>query len=239
MKINLNTLECIWIRKDPPFDDRYLDLCWFLDFISDHVHIINKPNSLMQVNEKICTQHFQDLVPKSILATHPTYLKTSFKKEEPIILKPTDLFGGQDIFKTSLSDPKFESIFKKLSKNHSKAIMIQRFIEAVKEGDKRILLWRGRPLGAILRKNTDALSQNFMAGGQAYRCTITKRDLEIIQKINPFLKKMYLDFVGIDIIGSYLTEINVTSPTGLAEMNAFETCFVEDPIFNELEERLA
>ena len=238
-EINLNTLKCIWIRKDPPFDDRYLDLCWFLDFISDDVHIINKPNSLMQVNEKICTQHFQDLVPKSILATHPNYIKNIFKQKDPLILKPTDLFGGQDIFKTSLSDPKFKSIFKQLSKNFSKAIMIQAFVEAVKDGDKRILLWRGTPLGAILRKNSSGLSQNFMAGGQAFKCEINQRDLEIIKTIKPFITQFQLDFVGIDIIGTYLTEINVTSPTGLAEINAFETCFVEDPIFYELEKQLA
>ena len=238
--VALSSFNCIWIRKDPPFDSSYLELTWMLDYVSSKTWLINSPSGLRSVNEKIWALNFNHLIPKTIICSKPDSLVEQFEASEAIILKPTHLFGGQGIVKTSLSDKCFDSQFKTLSKNYTRSIIVQAYVKDAIKGDKRILLWKGKVLGAVLRVNEgDDFRHNFFSGGKAVDCTITSRDKEIIQALSPHLNKLGLDFVGIDILGDYLTEVNVTSPTCLVEMNHFAKTNLESMIFDDIEKKLA
>lgn len=231
--------DCIWVRKDPPFNNQYLELTWILDFVQDNTLIINSPKGIRSANEKIWAMNFSQYMPTTVISSSIEFVSSTFKEDDLLVLKPTDLFGGQGITKGRRIDKDFYQKFQSLSSNFTKSIIIQKYIEEAVLGDKRVLVWQGEILGAVLRKNDSGFINNFFAGGKAEACQITNHEKKVIKALKPFLLNLGLNFVGVDFLGKYLTEINVTSPTCLVEMNTFAGRKLENKIFDEIETKLA
>ena len=231
-------LDVIFIRMDPPFDETYLHLTWFLEIASKNTLIINDPKGIRDVNEKIWIHNFPRLIPESLITPCPLEYKSFLQKHEKVILKPTDGFGGKGIFISSIDDHNANVIFETLMERGS-YVIIQEYIPQSQAGDKRILLLEGEPIGAVLRVNQGPDHRNnFAAGGIPKAIEINKRDKEIISELKPFIIKKKLYFIGIDILGDFLTEVNVTSPTGLREVNQIYNLALEEKIINLAEEKV-
>lgn len=217
--------DAVFIRTDPPFDDQYLMNTWLLDRASEKVVVINNPSAVRSVNEKIWATQFTDLIPRTIVSRHLNDFKEFLQQEGEIIIKPTDGFGGSGVFRISKDGSNKNVSFEVLSDRGKREVIMQQYIPEAAIGDKRILLLNGEPLGAVLRVHgEDDHRNNFYAGGKAVACEITKRDKEVIEALKPHLQAMGLYFVGIDMLGDYLIEVNVTSPTCLQEMNSLYNC---------------
>lgn len=240
IKHNFTTLteqdvKIIFIRTDPPFDIHYLNDMWMLEQLPKHIQCINNPIGIRTVNEKIWATQFKKIIPKTWVTNSTETLSTILQKHNPIIVKPTDGFGGKGIFKVTKEDSNKQVIFETLTNNGQSYVIAQEFIKESIDGDKRILLFDGEPISAVLRKQIGSDHRNnFFAGGKAYKTTITASDKHIINTLKPHLSSLGLRFVGIDIIGDYLIEVNVTSPTGLQECNYFDNCKYEIDILNSI-----
>jgi glutathione synthase len=213
-------VDVIFVRNDPPFDADYLMSTWLLDLLPGYIAIINDPTGIRTVNEKIWASQFTSLMPPTCVARNKHDILSFIQRHGDVVVKPTGGFGGQSIFHIRMGESNKNVILETLSKNWTSEIIVQRFVPEAKNGDKRILLLDGEPLGAILRVQAqDDHRHNLFAGGKPHKADITPKDREIIQTLKPHLKALGLHFVGIDILGDYLTEVNVTSPTCLREMN--------------------
>jgi len=230
-------IDCLFIRTDPPFDEHYLMNTWLLDQLTEKVFIINHPTGIRTVNEKIWATQFKDLVPPTLITRQKKEIIKFLDNHQTIILKPTNSYGGNAIFKLKKNDPNTNSLIELMTKTE---VIAQPFLKESEKGDKRILLLDGEPLGAILRVHSpNDFRNNFFAGGHPEKTTITSRDNKIIQTLKPHLQKLGLHFVGIDIIGKYLIEVNVTSPTCLQEMNRAYNQTLEEKIINYIEKKLS
>ncbi len=230
-------VDVVFIRTDPPFNDQYLHNTWLLDLLPAHVPVINRPLGIRTVNEKIWASQFTSIVPRTMIASHKKELLAFLKEEKDVIAKPTNSYGGQSVFHLNANGPNAIVILETLTKNWSRDIIMQEYIPAAEHGDKRILLLDGEPLGVVLRVHSqDDHRNNFFAGGKPLAANINRRDEEIISILKPEFKRLGLYFVGIDIIGDYLIETNVTSPTCLQEMNRLYNCQLEDKVINFSEE---
>ncbi len=215
-----NEVDALFIRTDPPFDGEYLMNTWLLDHGKKSFVVINDPAAVRSVNEKVWVTQFTGLTPRTMISRHLSDFKNFLEQEKEIIIKPTDGFGGSGVFKISSTGQNKNVSFEVLSERGKKEVIMQQYIPEAALGDKRILLLNGDPLGAVLRVHgQDDHRNNFYAGGKPVACEITKRDLEVIKTLKPYLQKLGLYFVGIDMLGDYLIEVNVTSPTCLQEMN--------------------
>lgn len=213
-------VDAVFIRTDPPFDGEYLMNTWLLDRAAENVVLINNPSAVRSVNEKIWATQFSDLIPRTVISRHLKDFKEFLQKEGEIIIKPTDGFGGSGVFRISKDGANKNVSFEVLSERGRREVIMQQYIPEASIGDKRILLLNGEALGAVLRVHgEDDHRNNFYAGGKPVACDITERDKEVIEVLKPQLQKMGLYFVGIDMLGDYLIEVNVTSPTCLQEMN--------------------
>jgi len=229
-------VDCIFIRTDPPFDAPYLTSTWLLDLLPKRIKIMNSPNGIRTVNEKLWATQFSDLIPPTLITRDMPMMRDFLRAHKDIIIKPTNQYGGQSIFKVAESDANANVIFETVSHEGNIEVICQSYIPEATTGDKRILVLDGKPLGTVLRVHTkDDFRNNFFAGGHAHKTTITKRDQEIIDKLAPSLKKLGLSFVGIDIIGDYLIEVNVTSPTCMKEMNELNGTSLEDDVIGFVE----
>ena len=208
---------------------------WVLEHCPSHIQLINSPTGIRTVNEKIWTTQFKSIIPKTWVTSSIKELKSLLSNEKQLILKPTDGFGGQSIYKVTNNDCNKNVIFETMTKNNTQYVIAQTHLDEAKDGDKRILLWQGEPLGAILRKHSSSDHRNnFFSGGTAQPATITKQDKHIISILKPKLKELNLQFVGIDIIGDYLIEVNVTSPTCLQELNKLSNKSYHIEIMNKV-----
>ena len=213
-------IDIIVIRTDPPFDKRYLAITWILDLIKDNVTIINRPSGIRNCNEKLATLFFPSLIPQTSVIWSPEEGLKILKNRGHVIAKPIDGHGGKGVFNIMEGDSNARVIFETLSENGQHPIIVQPFVKEASEGDKRIIVNKGDILGAILRKQgSNDHRHNFFAGGTAKPYSLTTHDRQIVDTIQPYLKEEGLHFVGIDLLGPYLTEINVTSPTCLVEMS--------------------
>lgn len=220
LKLSDQEIDCVFVRSDPPFDAQYLLNTWLLDRLPSHIPVINNPSGIRSANEKIWVTQFQDIVPRTLIGRNSRELLDFFLLEKDIVVKPTDGFGGASIFHIHLLDKNAKVILETMTRNWTKDVILQQYIPESQEGDKRILLLNGEPLGAILRVHPpDDHRNNLFAGGKEMPADINARDRKIIGILKPELQKLGLYFVGIDIIGEYLIEVNVTSPTCLQEMN--------------------
>lgn len=218
----LRELDVIWMRKDPPFDIPYLHATHYLGLVeAQGTLVVNKPRGLQLANEKLFTLYFQDLMPKSVITRDAKRIvEVVDELGGQCILKPVDGHGGEGIFLLKKGDKNLKAIIEMMTKNGQEAVICQEYLPAIRQGDKRIIMLNGQPLGGILRvPKEDDNRGNIHVGGTVQKAELTPRDLEICAQVGPTLAKEGLWFVGLDVIGDHLTEINVTSPTGIQEMS--------------------
>ncbi len=221
--MRLDSFDVIWMRKDPPFNPDYIYSTYILSLVDESRSlVVNKPSGIRESNEKLYTLYFPDIIPDSLVTKDPDELR-SFLTEVggEIVVKPLDGHGGEGVFYIREGDKNQNVIIESITNFGTEYVMAQKFIEKVSEGDKRIILLNGEPLGAVLRvpKPGGEFRCNFHSGGSPSKSMLTDRDLEICRTIAPRLRQDGLYFVGIDVIGGYVTEINTTSPTGVQEIN--------------------
>ncbi|MEE3328750.1 MAG: glutathione synthase [Myxococcota bacterium] len=225
-------------RVDPPVDEAYITATQILG-ICRKTRVLNRPTSILAYNEKLFALHFADLMPETSVTRDIAELERWLDElGGEMIIKPLDGKGGEGIFHLTQGDRNLSSILEQATRFGERLVMAQRYLPGIREGDKRILLLEGEPLGAVLRVPGDGeVRANFHAGGQARTAGLDERDHEIIARLAPTLRSEGLFFVGIDVIGGRLTEINVTSPTGLQEVNALEGVRLEETVLDGLEKQ--
>ncbi len=235
----LNNCDVILMRQDPPFNMSYITATHILEKISDSVLIINNPYEVRNAPEKIFVTNFSHLMPKTLI-TRNTKIIEDFRDEyKDIIIKPLYGNGGQGVFHVPPEDENFHSILEMFFTQNSEPLMIQEYLSDVRNGDKRIILVNGEVVGAINRKPKKGESRsNMHVGGKPEKTTLSKRDKYICNEISQPLKDKGLYFVGIDIIGDYITEINVTSPTGIREIKTLDTIAIEEIFWEFIEDKL-
>ncbi|MDP2654146.1 MAG: glutathione synthase [Candidatus Omnitrophota bacterium] len=232
-------IGAVFVRSDPPFDAQYLMNTWLLDRLPACVPVINSPGGIRAVNEKIWATRFTSLIPKTVVSRNRGELLAFIAAEKDVVAKPTDGHGGKSVFRIQSGGMNVNVILETLTVAWTREIVLQKYLAASEQGDKRILLLNGEPLGAVLRVHAeDDHRNNFFSGGKAAPASVDKQDEEIIRVLRPELLRLGLYFVGIDVIGGQLIEVNVTSPTCLQEMNHFAAQHLEDRVI-AFAERLA
>ncbi|HXH54489.1 MAG TPA: glutathione synthase [Gammaproteobacteria bacterium] len=217
----LDQFDILLMRKDPPVNLQYLYSTYILEHAeSNGVLIVNKPQSLRDANEKLFATWFPQCMPPTLVSSSKSLLKDFVETHECVVFKPLDSMGGHNIFKCQWGDPNLTMIIDFLTQKESLYVMAQRFVPEITEGDKRILLIDGEPIPYALARIPAAneFRGNLAAGGRGEGRELTERDWWICSQIGPLLREKGLTFVGIDVIGEYLTEINVTSPTCVKEL---------------------
>jgi len=240
--IQLADLDVILMRKDPPFDTEFIYATYILERAEEKgTLIVNKPRSLRDCNEKLFTAWFSDLTPETLVTRNKAQLKAFWQKHGDIILKPLDGMGGASIFRVKESDPNLGVIAETLTELGSRYCMAQNYIPAIKDGDKRVLVVDGEPVPYCLARIPQGgeTRGNLAAGGRGEPRPLTESDWEIARRVGPELKARGLIFVGLDIIGDRLTEINVTSPTCIREIEAEFPVSITGMLFDAIEKRLA
>jgi len=221
-EMNLSSFfKKIFIRKDPPFDDDYLNLTYLLDHaVQEGTDVINNPSSIRNHNEKLSILNFQEIIPPTIVTSNASDVVNFLKIHEKIVLKPINGMAGNGIFVIDELDKNINSILETSTVNDTKVMMAQKYIPDIIEGDKRIIIIKGEPLPFCLARIPGGkdFRANLAKGGTGIAKKLTADDIKIVNVIKKYLVKSKLDFVGIDVIGKYLTEINVTSPTCLVEI---------------------
>jgi glutathione synthase len=220
-QLPLGVLDVVWLRKDPPVDVAFLHATQLVEAAGGRSPLfVNSPGGLRDANEKLWALHFPELTPLTLVSRDLAQLKAFVQAtEEGAIVKPVDGHGGEGVVLLRGDDRNTPSVLELLTARGRDWVVAQEYVPAARQGDKRILLLDGEPLGAILRVplETDHRA-NMAVGGQAVRYALTGRDREICRKLAPALRQAGLLFVGLDVIGDFLIEVNVTSPTGLAEL---------------------
>ena len=234
--LNQADISLIFVRKDPPFNRDYLFLCHLLSLIENDIKIINLPSSLKNFNEKLITQNFKKIIPPTLISSNQIEINSFLMKYKNIVCKPIDEMAGNKIFNVISKDTNKNSIFEVLTQSYTCPAIFQKFIPEIKKGDKRILIVNGNPLpyGILRIPSKNDFRGNLAKGGSPKLFKLSSRDLEIVNTINPLLIKEKLFFVGIDIIGNYLTEINTTSPTGLREIEKLSKKKFAEKIITDL-----
>lgn len=237
--IDLKKIDVVLMRQDPPFDMAYITATHLLEHIHPETLVVNDPTHVRNSPEKIFVTYFPELMPATLISRDPEQIISFRKKHKDIILKPLYGSGGAGVFHISPGNENLSSIIEMFTERNREPIIAQTYLPEVRNGDKRIILVDGTAVGAINRipKDGEARS-NMHVGGKAFQSILTKREKEICRIIGPALRDRGLIFVGIDVIGSYLTEINVTSPTGLQEINRYDDVCLEETIWDAIEARL-
>lgn len=240
--IALSELDVILMRKDPPFDTEYIYATYMLERAEDEgTLIVNKPQSLRDANEKLYTSWFSQHTPKTLVSRDAKRLKAFYQAEQDVILKPLDGMGGASIFRLKPNDANVSVIIETLTEHGSRYAMAQRFIPEITDGDKRILVVNGKPVPYCLARipASGETRGNLAAGGRGEARPLSDSDWAIANAVAPTLKAKGLIFVGLDIIGDKLTEINVTSPTCIREIEAAFDISITGMLFDEIEQLLA
>ena len=219
-QLSMGEMDFVWIRTDPPFDRRYFYTTLLLDFLPARTRVLNRPEGIRNWNEKLAALVLPDHTPRTLVTSSVDQIKVMAEQFGRITVKPVDGFGGKGIVFFSPGDD--EHALDQVTHQGTHWVISQEYLPAASEGDKRILLLNGEPLGGILRVHAEGVELNNMdAGGTANPTTLTDRDLEICGAMKQSLLDNGVFFAGIDIIGGMLIEVNVTSPTGLQEMSRF------------------
>ena len=240
--ITLSELDVILMRKDPPFDTEYIYATYILERAEDEgTLIVNKPQSLRDANEKLYTSWFSQHTPKTLVSRDAKRLKAFYQAEQDVILKPLDGMGGASIFRLKPGDANVSVIIETLTEHGSRYAMAQRFIPEISQGDKRILVVNGKPVPYCLARipANGETRGNLAAGGRGEARPLSDSDWAIANAVAPTLKAKGLIFVGLDVIGDKLTEINVTSPTCIREIEAAFPVSITGLLFDEIEQLLA
>lgn len=217
----IDEVDAVLVRKDPPFDANYLWACHLLEHVRDKTLVVNDPRALRDANEKLYATHFPSVMPATLVSSDKARIR-AFTREVGgrAVLKPLSGAGGESVFLMSEGDLNVNAIIETVTQNGSRVAMAQEFLPAVVQGDKRILLLDGEPLGAILRvPQRGDVRSNIHVGGTVERAVLDENDRAICALVGPRCKADGLHFVGLDVIGGKLTEVNVTSPTGIQQMS--------------------
>ena len=211
----------VFIRKDPPFDNDYLNLTFILEHAKNfNVEVINNPISIRNQNEKLSILNFKHLIPSTIVSSRAEDIVNFIKKEKKVIIKPLDGMAGNGIFMVTPKDQNINVILETATNNGTKTIMAQKYLPEIEKGDKRIIVIKGEAIPFALARipSKGEIRANLAKGGKGKAQKLTAGDKKIVTEVKDFLIKNKLGFVGLDIIGNYLTEINITSPTGIVEI---------------------
>lgn len=239
--ITLKDLDVILMRKDPPFDMEYIYSTYLLEQAeAAGALIVNKPQTLRDANEKLFTAWFPQCCPPYLVTQQAERIRAFIAKHEDIILKPLDGMGGSSIFRVRENDPNLSVIIETLTKLETSPIMVQRFIPEISAGDKRVLMIDGKPVEYALARipAKGETRGNLAAGGSSEGVPLSDRDRWICEQVGPTLREKGLIFVGLDIIGDYLTEINVTSPTCIRELDTLYNLDIASQLMDAIEQRL-
>lgn len=237
----LGAFDAIFMRKDPPFDIPYLHATQLLDLAQQAgAFVLNDPAGLRAANEKLYALHFSTVIPPTLVSHSPQRLK-HFLEElgGEMIIKPIDGHGGSGVFYIHREDRNVNSLLETATREGREAIIAQQYLPEIRQGDKRLIVLNGAPLGGTLRvPRADEHRGNIHVGGTCIKAEVTPRDREICRLLGPRLRQDGLYFVGLDIIGDYLTEVNVTSPTGIQEINALNNVRLEAQVLDFVERKV-
>lgn len=238
--IDLKTdVDIVLMRQDPPFDMAYITATHILDHIADETLVVNDPNHVRNAPEKLLVTHFPDLAPPTLITSDRARIGAFYEEHRDIILKPLYGNGGAQVFHVAEGNDNFNALLEMFETFYREPVIAQKYLPESRKGDKRIILIDGKAEGAILRVPAKQEARaNLHVGGTAQKTTLTPREEEICAEIGPELSRRGLLFVGIDVIGNYLTEINVTSPTGLQEINRLNGDCLEAKIWDAIERKL-
>jgi glutathione synthase len=237
--IDLETLDVVLMRQDPPFNLAYISATHLLDRVHPRTLVVNDPHSVRNAPEKLFVTQFQELMPPTIVTYDIEEIRAFRREHGHVIVKPIYGNGGAGVFHIRPEDTNLNSLVELFQTFLNEPLMVQAYIPAVREGDKRIILIDGKAAGAVNRVPApDETRANLHVGGRAERTTLTRRDHEICEIIGPTLEARGLLLVGIDVIGGYLTEINVTSPTGIQEIDRFEGTNLAARVWDAIEARI-
>lgn len=237
--VDLADMDVIWLRQDPPFDMHYITTTHLLDRLKDDVLVVNDPFWVRNSPEKLLVLNFPDLTPPTAIARDLGVLRAFRAKHGDVIVKPLYGNGGAGVFKLGASDSNLSSLYEMFTGFSREPLIVQKYLPAVSKGDKRVILVDGEAVGAINRVPAEGeVRSNMHVGGRPEKVALTERDLEICAAIGPVLKEKGQIFVGIDVIGDWLTEINVTSPTGIQELERFDGINVAKKIWQAIEAKL-
>ena len=235
----LDDLDVVWMRKDPPFDLRYVYCTHLLSLVRPPTLVVNDPQALRDANEKLVTLRFPELIPETIVTSEIAEL-LAFRERMggEMIVKPLGGAGGDGIFHLADKDRNVRAILEMATRKETELLLAQRYVPEVRDGDKRVILVEGEPKGALLRVPHESESRaNLHVGGTPTQTRLTPRDLEICAAVGPMLRQMGVVFAGLDIIGPYLTEVNLTSPTGIREIEALDGALIERDVLDAVERR--
>ena len=234
--IDLATLDVVLMRQDPPFNLAYISATHLLDRIHPQTLVVNDPHHVRNAPEKLFVTQFAELMPPTLITYDLEEIKAFRREHGDVIVKPIYGNGGAGVFHLKPGDTNLGSLVELFRTFLNEPLMVQRYVPEIRQGDKRIILIDGKPAGAVNRvPAAEETRANLHVGGRAEKAELTKRDHEICEMIGPTLHERGLIFVGIDVIGDWLTEINVTSPTGLQEIDRFDGVNLEGRIWDVIE----
>jgi glutathione synthase len=237
--LDLATMDVVLMRQDPPFDMAYITATHLLEHIHPQTLVVNDPAHVRNAPEKLFVTHFPELMPPTLITSDRAEIVAFRAEHKDIILKPLFGNGGAGVFHLRPDDENLNALIEMFTARSREPIIVQRYLPEVRGGDKRIIIVDGKPAGAVLRVPVAGEARaNLHAGAKAMQTTLTKRERDICEAIGPSLSQRGLIFVGIDVIGDYLTEINVTSPTGIQEIGRFDNIKIEAQIWDATERRL-
>ncbi|MGJ8602525.1 MAG: glutathione synthase [Marivita sp.] len=238
-QVDLAEFDVVWLRQDPPFDMHYITSTHLLDRLRGKALVVNDPFWVRNYPEKLLVLDFPDLTPPTMIARDLETIKAFKARYGDVILKPLYGNGGAGVFRLDANDRNLTSLHELFTGFSREPLIVQKFLPDVSAGDKRVILVDGAPVGAINRVPAAGETRsNMHVGGRPEKIGLSERDLEICARIGPLLKEKGQVFVGIDVIGDYLTEINVTSPTGIQELERFDGINVAEMIWQAIEAKL-
>lgn len=233
---SLKEARFVLMRQDPPFDMAYITATHLLELLPPGTRVVNNPKGVRNAPEKLLPTHFPDLMPRTLISWDLPLIEDFIKTQGAAILKPLFAFGGMGVLLLYPNDPNLPGILEMYRKVYPEPPIFQKFLPEVEKGDKRIILIDGQPAGIFKRVPLQGqVRSNMRVGGHAQACDFSARDLEICTRIGPVLKEQGLYLAGIDVIGNYLTEINVTSPTGLPVIKRLYQQDLAKTFWNELD----
>jgi glutathione synthase len=238
-KIFLDDYDVVLVRQDPPFNMSYITAIYLLEMVSNKTLILNDPKSIRDNPEKLSMFNFKNIIPPTLVSKNIEQCFNFQKKYKKTIIKPLYGNGGEGISKLEGTNTLLKRKILKLISRYKQPIVIQKYLKEIKEGDRRIILIDGEYVGSVARiPKKGSVTANFHTGGSAKKVGLVRRDKKICSILKPFLKKKKLFFTGVDVIGNYLTEINVTSPTGIQEINRLNGARLEKFFWDRVEKKL-
>ncbi|MBY6140512.1 glutathione synthase [Leisingera daeponensis] len=238
-EVDLADFDVVWLRQDPPFDMHYITSTHLLDMLKGQALVVNDPFWVRNYPEKLLVLNFPELTPPTTIARDLQTIKAFKEKHGDVILKPLYGNGGAGVFRLDANDRNLTSLHELFTGFSREPLIVQKFLPDVSNGDKRVILVDGEPVGAINRVPAAGETRsNMHVGGRPEKIGLSERDLEICAAIGPLLREKGQIFVGIDVIGDYLTEINVTSPTGIQELERFDGVNIAEKVWQAIEAKV-